>query len=131
MAKRKVVFVCLHGAAKSVIAAEVYKRRAAEAGLEVEALALGLEPDPVMAPGAVRGLLAEGIDVSGSTPRAVTGADLADAAQVVAFGCDLGALAPAGLDVVQWPDVPAVSDGYGAARDRIGARVDALVREGT
>ena len=129
MAQQKIVFVCLHGAAKSVIAAELYKRRAAEAGLAVEALALGLEPDPEVAPAAARGLLAEGIDVRGLQPRAVTAADLAGASRVVAFGCDLGTLAPPGLPIEQWPDVPAVSDGYAIARERIGARVDRLVGE--
>jgi arsenate reductase (thioredoxin) len=125
--KEKVVFVCLHGAAKSVIAAELYKRRAAQAGQDVEVTALGLEPDPEVAPGAARGLLAEGIDVRGLTPRAVTAVDLADAGHVVAFGCDLSAVARPGLAVEQWPDVPAVSDGYAAARASIGDHVERLI----
>jgi protein-tyrosine-phosphatase len=129
MAQQKIVFVCLHGAAKSVIAAEIYKRRAAEAGLAVEALALGLEPDPEVSPATAKGLLAEGIDVRGLRPRAVTGADVAGASRVVAFGCDVNAVTPDGVPVEQWPDIPAVSDGYAIARERIGARVDQLVRE--
>lgn len=129
MAREKVVFVCLHGAAKSVIAAELYKQRAAAAGRPVEAIALGLEPDPEVSPAAAAGLLAEGVDVRHLRPRAVTAADLADATRVVAFGCDLSALAPPGLPVEQWADIPAVSDGYTLARERIGARVDRLAAE--
>lgn len=129
MAQQKIVFVCLHGAAKSVIAAQLYQRRAAEAGLAVEAVALGLEPDPEVSPATAQGLLAEGIDVRGLRPRVVTGADLAGAARVVAFGCDVSALAPVGVIVEQWPDIPAVSGGYAIARERIGARVDRLVSE--
>jgi len=45
---------------------------------------------------------------------------------VVSFGCDV---APArGQRVDQW-DVPAVSDGYAAARERIVANVERLVAE--
>jgi hypothetical protein len=59
MAHEKVVFVCLHGAAKSVIAAELFNRRSSEAGLPARAVALGLEPDPAISPAAAAGLLAE------------------------------------------------------------------------
>jgi protein-tyrosine-phosphatase len=129
MSEDRIPFVCLHGAAKSVIAAALFNRRAHEAGLAARAVALGLEPDPAVAPGAAAGLLAEGVDVRGHQPRRATGADLAGARRVVAFGCELGELAPAGVPVEQWADVPAVSEGYAAARARIGARVDALVAE--
>jgi hypothetical protein len=44
-------------------------------------------------------------------------------ARAVAFGCDLGALGPTGGTVEQWEDVPAVSDGYGAAPAAIAARL--------
>ena len=129
MTREKVVFVCLHGAAKSVIASELFKRRAAAAGRSVEAVALGLEPDPEVSPATAAGLLAEGMDVRHLRPRAAVAADFADAARVVAFGCDVSALTPPGLPVEQWADIPAVSDGYALARERIGARVDRLVNE--
>ena len=46
--------------------------------------------------------------------------------RVVSFGCDI---APAkGQPIDQW-DVPAVSDGYAAARDRIVANVERLVAD--
>ena len=45
---------------------------------------------------------------------------------MISFGCDI---APArGQRVDQW-DVPAVSDGYSAARDRIVANVERLVAD--
>ena len=57
---------------------------------------------------------------------AVTLYDLATATRVVSFGCDV---TPArGQRVEQW-DVPAVSEGYAAARDRIVANVERLVGE--
>ena len=129
MAHEKVVFVCLHGAAKSVIAAELFNRRSSETGLSARAVALGLEPDSTVSPAAAAGLLAEGIDVRSLRPRAVTATDVADASRAVAFACDLTAVAPATLPVEQWADIPAVSDGYAVARARIAERVDRLLEE--
>src|SRR5262245_44043426 len=46
----RVLFVCLHGAAKSVVAAAHFRRVAAARGLAVDAAAAGTEPDPELAP---------------------------------------------------------------------------------
>ena len=48
---RSVLFVCLHGAAKSVLAAADFERLAAERGLAITADSAGTEPDPEIAPG--------------------------------------------------------------------------------
>jgi len=122
----RVVFVCQHGAAKSVIAAAHFRRVAAARGLTVGAVAAGTEPDAQLAPRAVKGLSGEGLQPSPARPRPVTLYDLATATRVVSFGCDLDAGPAPRLD--QW-DVPAVSDGYEAARDQIVARVEHLVAE--
>ncbi|MGH7267748.1 MAG: heat-shock protein HtpX, partial [Candidatus Rokuibacteriota bacterium] len=106
---RTVVFVCLHGAAKSVLAAAALRRLAARRGVSLDAVALGTEPDPEIAPAVVQALLEEGVDVRGQRPRAVTRQDLAAAWRAVSFGCDLAPLAPPGLPVERWDDVPAVS----------------------
>ncbi len=122
-----VLFVCLHGAAKSVIASEQFRRLCAERGLEAAVSCAGTEPDAEIPPPVIQGLLGEGIDVRGQRPRAIARADLERASHVVAFGCDLSALAPPGLAVERWDDVPAVSEDYGRARDVIATRVQAFV----
>jgi protein-tyrosine-phosphatase len=125
-APSRVLFVCLHGAAKSVIGAAHFRRLAAARGLSIGAVAAGTEPDSHLAPGAVKGLAGDGLQPSPARPRPVTLYDLASATRVVSFGCDL---APRqGQRIDQW-DVPAVSDGYQAARDRIVANVERLVAE--
>ena len=122
----RVVFVCLHGAAKSVVAAAHFRRLAAARGLAIEAAAAGTEPDAELGPAAVKGLAAEGLRAAPVRPRPVTLFDLDRATRVVSFGCDV---TPAkGQRVDQW-DVPNVSDGYGPARDRIVANVERLVAE--
>jgi protein-tyrosine-phosphatase len=122
----RVLFVCLHGAAKSVIAAAHFRRLAAARGLSIGAVAAGTEPDAELTPATVKGLAKEGLTATPAHPRPVTLYDLDSATRVVSFGCDV---TPAsGQRVDQW-DVPAVSDGYEAARGRIVANVERLVTE--
>jgi len=127
MPSSTVVFVCLHGAAKSVIASEQFRRLSAERGLDVKVACAGMQPDAEIPRPVVQGLLADGIDVRGQHPRAITRADLEGASHVVSFGCDLASVAPPGLAVERWDDVPMVSEDYGRARDAIATRVRALV----
>ncbi len=126
---RTVLFVCLHGAAKSVLAATDFERLASERGLDLRGDAAGTEPDPAIAPGVVATLTAEGLDLSRSRPRRVTREDTTGAARVVTFGCDLGAAAPAAVPVERWDDVPAVSENLPVARAAIRRHLDRLVAE--
>jgi protein-tyrosine-phosphatase len=125
-ATSRVLFVCLHGAAKSVVAAAHFRRLARARGLSIDAVAAGTEPDPELAPAAVKGLAGEGLTAAPSRPRPVTLYDRDTAARIVSFGCDI--TPGRGQRVDQW-DVPAVSEGYTAARDRIVANVERLVSE--
>ena len=122
-----VVFVCLHGSAKSVIASEHFRRLSNQRGLDVSVACAGTEPDAEIPARVVQGLLADGFDVRGQQPRAIARADLERASHVIAFGCDLAAVAPPGLTIERWDEVPAVSEDYGRARDAITTRVRALV----
>lgn len=123
---RTFAFVCLHGSAKSVIAAEYLQRAARERGIEARATASGQEPDEALPAHVVKGLSARGFPIEGRVPQPVSAGRLADAAHIVSFGCELGALAP-GRDVERWDDVPAVSDGFDTAYQVITRRVDALL----
>jgi arsenate reductase (thioredoxin) len=121
-----VLFVCLHGSAKSVIASEYFRRFAVDRGVAADAAAAGTEPDADIPPGVVDGLRRDGIDVGSLRPRPVMRADLERASLVVAFGCRLDD-PPPGLAIERWDGVPAVSENFGRARDAIAARVRTLV----
>jgi protein-tyrosine-phosphatase len=123
----RVLFVCLHGAAKSVVGAAHFRRLAAARGLDADAVAAGIEPDAALTPAAEAGLGAEGLAARPARPRPLTLHDLRAATRVVSFGCDVTPAAAQPVD--RWDDVPAVGDSYGAARDRIVARVERLVAE--
>jgi arsenate reductase (thioredoxin) len=122
-----VVFVCQHGGAKSLIAAETFSRIAAERGLGWRGVSAGLDPYDRVPEPVVAGLAAQGIDVSGFTPQPVRPDTLAAAAVVVHFGCDVAPLVPYGVSLEDWGDVPAVSEDFDRAHEAIVQRVEQLV----
>jgi arsenate reductase (thioredoxin) len=127
MPEGNVLFVCLHGSAKSLIAAELFNRLAAARGLGTPATSAGAEPDDAIPPHVLRGLGADGIDVAGRRPRRPTAADVDASAVVVTFGCDLGELAARARRIERWDDIPTVSEDFTRARDAIVGRVAALL----
>ena len=121
-----VLFVCLHGSAKSLIAAEYFNRLSAARHLGVRATSAGVEPDDAIPPRVVQGLLADGIDVGGRRPSGIGPADLAGASRIVTFGCDLDN-APSGIVVERWDDVPLVREDFQKARDVIVTKLPRLL----
>lgn len=123
-----VVFVCEHGAAKSVIAAAHFNKLANERNLNVRAISRGTNPDEELGPKAVEGLQADGLAVPREKPTIFSEGDVSKATHVVAF-CELPEAYSKGRRVEQWNDVPAVSEDYGKARDAIVERVKQLLDE--
>jgi protein-tyrosine-phosphatase len=121
-----VLFVCLHASAKSLIAAEYFNKRAAEARVPFCAVSAGTDPDQSVPPHVVAGLRGDGYDVSRVVPNRLTRELAAPARVAVSFEPDLSPYVPQGCHVERW-SVPAVSDDYAIARDAIKARVDALL----
>jgi protein-tyrosine-phosphatase len=126
---RTVVFVCQHGAAKSILAAAVLERLAAEQGAPIRALARGTEPEPRVARAVAAGLLAKGVDVRAWQPRQVTRDDLARAWRIISFEPDLAHLLPHGALVERWNDVSAVAEGFEVAESTIAERLRELVND--
>jgi arsenate reductase len=126
-AKPKILFLCPHNAAKSVMAAAYCQRLAAQRGLDLRATSAGTEPDPAVSDLVVEALRAEGIDVSGHRPRRVTRAELAEAWHVVSMGCEVDDVAPAGTAIERWDDVPGPSQNLAGAREAIVANVARLL----
>ena len=72
----KILFLCPHNAAKSLIAAELFNQMARESGIDALADSAGSEPSEGVMPVVVSMLAADGIDVSAYTPRRYTDDDL-------------------------------------------------------
>lgn len=124
----KVVFVCAHGNVKSLIASEWFNRLAAERELAVRAVARGLTPEnPVPAPIAEH-LRRDGLDVSGYEALTLAPADLEGASHLVFIGVEPPAwVGRSGPTVSTWDGIPAASERYGASRDAMRVRIEALL----
>lgn len=113
-----IIFVCEHGAAKSVVAAAYFNRFAQETGLNLQAIARGTNPDTTLSPEAIQGLSKDGLTPGEATPQKLTPADIQSAQRMIAF-CELPVEYQGQVSIERWDDVPPVSENYEAARDTI------------
>jgi arsenate reductase (thioredoxin) len=128
-APRHVLFMCPHGAAKSVLASAYFERLAREKGLRVHVEARGTEPDPRVSPKVAEHLTKNGYRVPVTTPQRVTSDDLAAADLVISLGCDVRGLPVRAGTLRQWDDVPGPGEDFAGADAAIQRRVAALVEE--
>lgn len=124
-----VLFMCPHGAAKSVLASAYFQRLAKERGLNVRVVSAGTDPDPQVAPDVASHLTKNGYEVPVSRPRRVTAAEMSSADVVISMGCDLTGLPTPSGPLHKWDDVPAPSENFGGADEKIRERVIQLVDE--
>jgi arsenate reductase len=121
-----IVFVCEHGAAKSLIATAYFNKLASERGMEVRATFRGVSPQEALSVRAVEGLRADGVPIPEGKPTAIGDTDVAGATYIFAIGCVLPGKAAGSGKAVDWADVPD-DQGYGPMRDAIVAHVRALL----
>ena len=124
----KILFMCPHNAAKSIIAIGYFRQLAKRHELNVRADSAGTEPDEAIWASVSALLCQDGVDVSREVPRLVTAEDLADASRVVSLGCDVDTLRVTQAKVEHW-DVPLPSQDLKASRDAILTRVERLISE--
>jgi arsenate reductase len=126
-----IIFVCEHGAAKSILSAAIFNKLAAERGLNLRAIARGTNPDPEISPKIARGLQADGLAASEATPQKISQADLHSARRIITF-CALPDNYPdyrESIRVENWDDVLPEIEDYGKARDRLTERINRLLEE--
>jgi protein-tyrosine-phosphatase len=122
------VFVCEHGAAKSVIATAYFNKLAGERGLPYRAVFRGTTPQDDLSVRAVAGLKADGVAIPEGKPTAIGDADITRATHILAIGCALPEKAQRSGKARDWSDVPD-DQGYGPMRDAIVRHVRQLLDE--
>jgi len=127
MSSQKVSFVCLHGSAKSLIAAEYFNRLAIERNLPLRATTSGPEPDSEVPGNVVAGMKSRGIDVSQYCPTLIEAEQLSDTSLIVSFACDAGRRLAPSKPEERWDECPAVSDDFDIAWTFITGRVEKLI----
>lgn len=127
----QILMVCEHGNVKSLMAASYFNELATARHLPFRAVSRGTAPDSTTVPPAiVAGLRADGFDVSGFRPTAISAADVATADRVILINTELApGIADASRPPEKWSDVPPASVNYGAARDALKAHVQALIEQ--
>lgn len=119
-----IVFVCEHGAAKSIVAATYFNELAKQLGLDLKAVARGTNPDSQLSQATIQGLSSDGLLPNQSMPRQLSLEDIQSARRIVSF-CELPIEyqrrdgQPSIPTTEQWDDIPPVSENYEKARDAI------------
>ena len=131
MAEKKatVLFVCVHNAGRSQMAAGYLQHLA---GDRIEVLSAGTEPQDQVNPSAVAAMAEEGVDIGANTPKVLTTEAVQESDYVITMGCgDTCPFFP-GKTYLDWP----LSDPAGKGvedvrpiRDEIRAKVEALIAE--
>lgn len=123
----RIVFICEHGGAKSIIAATYFNKLAVQIGSDLRAIARGTNPDHKLSPQTVQGLLEDGLTPTEPFPRQLTQEDIQFAKRLITF-CEL----PMDFQqtiVEHWDNVPPVSESYEKARDAILEHIQSLLSQ--
>jgi hypothetical protein len=121
---KTIVFVCLHGAANSPVAAAHFNRIASERGLPYTAIARGIAVDGPVPTRIIDGLSLDGLKPT--DPQPLTSADAVAATKVVAFD-PVPDEQRGGAEISYWSDAPLAIKDYVGARDVIVDHIDRLV----
>jgi len=127
--KPTVLFVCVHNAGRSQMAAGYLRALGGEA---VEVLSAGSAPKDTINPVAVEAMAEEGIDISSNTPKVLTVDAVRESDVVITMGCGDACPIFPGKRYEDWElDDPAGQgiDAVRPIRDDIRARVEALIGE--
>jgi arsenate reductase (thioredoxin) len=124
----KIIFVCEHGAAKSILAASYFNKVANEKGLNIQAIARGTNPDEVLSPKAIQGLAEDGLQATESIPQKLLVEEVKSAQKIITF-CELSKEYQQGIEIEEWSGVPPVSESYEIARDAILQKLNSLLKQ--
>ena len=127
--KPTVLFVCVHNAGRSQMAAGYLSHLA---GDRVTVLSAGSEPADRINPVAVQAMAEEGVDIAAATPKLLDTQAVREADVVVTMGCGDSCPIFPGKRYEDWElDDPAGQDidGVRPIRDSIRSRVENLLRD--
>lgn len=128
-AKPTVLFVCIHNAGRSQMAAGYLQHLAGE---RIEVLSAGSQPADQVNPAAVAAMAEEGIDIAAAQPKLLSDSAVQQADVVITMGCGDECPFYPGKRYEDWVlDDPAGQgiDAVRPIRDEIRRRVEVLVAE--
>lgn len=127
--KPTVLFVCVHNAGRSQMAAGYLQFLA---GDRIDVLSAGSEPKDQINPVAVAAMAEDGVDISGNAPKILTVDAVRESDVVITMGCGDACPIFPGKRYEDWQlDDPAGQDiaAVRPIRDEIKARIETLISE--
>jgi protein-tyrosine-phosphatase len=124
-----VLFVCVHNAGRSQMAAGYLQHLA---GDRVQVLSAGTEPKDQINPQAIEAMQEEGIDISSNVPKVLTDESVKDSDYVITMGCGDACPYFPGKTYLDWPLVDPAGksvEDIRPIRNEIRAKVEALIAE--
>ena len=124
-----VLFVCVHNAGRSQMAAGFLEHLA---GDRVEVLSAGTEPKEDINPSAIEAMAEAGIDITHNSPKVLTTEAVQASDYVITMGCGDNCPYFPGKTYLDWPLADPAGKGVEDVRpirDEIRAKVEALIAE--
>ena len=120
---KKVIFVCEHGAGKSVVAATYFNKIARDRNLDWQASCRGMNPDEEVSDATKEGLHADRLLDPALKPKQLTTTDLDGVEKVIHF-----TKLPDDLKLQSksedWTELPNLESGYKARRDALISKIN-------
>ena len=129
MAKPTVLFVCIHNAGRSQMAAGYLRHLGAD---RIDVLSAGSAPAETINPVAVQAMAEEGIDIAAEQPKILTNEAVKTSDVVITMGCGDTCPFYPGKRYEDWVLADPAGQGIEAVRpirDEIRRRVEALISE--
>ncbi len=127
--KASVLFVCVHNAGRSQMAAGFLTELA---GDRIEVRSAGTQPGDQVNPSAVAAMGEIGIDISENFPKKLTDESVKDSAYIITMGCGDECPYFPGKTYLDWPLDDPAGQGVEAVRpirDEIRKKIEALIAE--
>jgi arsenate reductase len=128
-AKATVLFVCVHNAGRSQMAAGYLQ---ALAGDRIQVLSAGTQPKDQVNTSAIEAMAEEGIDIASNVPKVLSDETVKDSDYVITMGCGDACPFFPGKTYLDWPLNDPAGKGVEEVRpirDQIKAKVEALIAE--
>ena len=127
--KATVLFVCVHNAGRSQMAAGYLQSLA---GDRLQVLSAGTQPKDQVNPSAIEAMAEEGIDIANNVPKVLSDETVKDSDYVITMGCGDACPFFPGKTYLDWPLNDPAGKGVEEVRpirDEIRAKVEALIAE--
>ena len=123
----KIIFVCLHGAAKSVIAASYFNQLAKERNLDYTAECRGIEPDAAVSESVRDGLTRDRMFDPAVKPQKLLASDTVGVERIILFTSLPPEIINTSIKTENWSQIENVDADYLKRRDAIIKKINELL----